>query len=88
MRWRHLFVSTLTAINHAGLWNVNRDSKFVLSQQGACQYNPSNSVATCNGWVDIPSGNEQALQQAVAMAGPVAVAIDASSPWFQVCYCC
>lgn len=52
--------------------------------QGSCQYKASNSAATCKGWVDIPKGNELALQQAVATVGPVAIAIDASSVWFQL----
>uniref|UniRef100_A0A1B6GNK1 Cathepsin L n=1 Tax=Cuerna arida TaxID=1464854 RepID=A0A1B6GNK1_9HEMI len=42
-----------------------------------CRYNPKNKGATVNGFVDIPSGSEKALQQAVAKIGPISVGIDA-----------
>jgi hypothetical protein len=29
----------------------------------------------CNGFVDIPAGDEEALKQAIAIIGPVSVAI-------------
>lgn len=35
------------------------------------------------GYVDIPSGDESALQTAVALKGPVSVAMDASLTSFQ-----
>jgi len=53
-------------------------------QQGSCHYNAANSAAGCSGWVDLPSGDEDALQQAVATVGPISVAIDASSIMFQL----
>jgi cathepsin L len=53
-------------------------------KQGTCSYQASNSVATCSGWYNVDSGNELALQQAVATVGPVAVAIDASQMSFQL----
>uniref|UniRef100_A0A1B6EMQ3 Cathepsin L n=1 Tax=Cuerna arida TaxID=1464854 RepID=A0A1B6EMQ3_9HEMI len=48
-----------------------------------CRYNPKNSGATVNGIVDIPSGSEKALQQAVAKIGPISVGIDAKHDSFQ-----
>uniref|UniRef100_A0AAY4EU77 Cathepsin L n=1 Tax=Denticeps clupeoides TaxID=299321 RepID=A0AAY4EU77_9TELE len=48
-----------------------------------CHYDPQYSSANNTGFVDIPSGNENALMKAVAAVGPVAVAIDASRDSFQ-----
>lgn len=39
--------------------------------------------ATCSGFVDIKSGSEADLQDAVFNVGPIAVAIDASQDSFQ-----
>jgi len=36
-------------------------------------------------WVDLPIGNETAMQQAVDMVGPLAAAVDARPISFQVC---
>lgn len=52
-----------------------------------CQYNPYfggvAANATVTGLVDLPAGNEIALQAAVAQIGPISVGIDASQPSFQ-----
>lgn len=48
-----------------------------------CQYKPEYSGATDRGFVDIPSGDEDALKKALATIGPVSVAIDASRESFQ-----
>jgi len=53
-------------------------------QQGSCHYSAANSAASCSGFVDLPSGDEQALQRAVATIGPISVAIDASFFLFQM----
>jgi len=47
-----------------------------------CTFNASTVGATVTGYVEVPSGNEDALQNAVATVGPVAVAIDASHSSF------
>ncbi|KNC82052.1 hypothetical protein SARC_05646 [Sphaeroforma arctica JP610] len=45
-----------------------------------CRYNPEKKAASIKGRVLIPSGDEFALKQAVALHGPVSVAFDASKP--------
>ncbi|XP_063216282.1 procathepsin L-like [Bacillus rossius redtenbacheri] len=51
---------------------------------GSCRYNPKDKGATDKGFVDLESGSEEQLQQAVAAVGPVSVAIDASRSSFQL----
>jgi len=53
-------------------------------KDGKCAYDPKNKVADDSGFVDIPTGNETALQAAVATVGPISIAIDASSILFQL----
>lgn len=53
-----------------------------LPQDGTCHFNTSNIGATDVGFSDIPEGDESALQAAVASAGPVSIAIDASQSSF------
>jgi len=48
-----------------------------------CHFNNATIGATVTGFVDIPSKDENALQQAVATIGPISVAIDASHFSFQ-----
>ncbi|XP_035226475.1 cathepsin L1-like [Stegodyphus dumicola] len=54
------------------------------AEDGTCHFKKANVGATCTGFVDIPSGDESALQKAVATIGPVSVAIDASQFSFQL----
>ncbi|KAF8796089.1 Cathepsin L like protein [Argiope bruennichi] len=53
------------------------------AKQGRCHYKKKERGATDTGFVDIPSGDEQKLMEAVATIGPVSVAIDASHETFQ-----
>ncbi|KAL5241795.1 hypothetical protein ACI65C_009205 [Semiaphis heraclei] len=53
------------------------------AEDDKCRYDPENSGATDKGYVDIPTGNEEALMHALATVGPVSIAIDASSEKFQ-----
>lgn len=48
-----------------------------------CHFNKKNVGATDKGFVDVPSGDEDALMKAVSTVGPVSVAIDASHESFQ-----
>uniref|UniRef100_A0A8C6UC52 Cathepsin L.1 n=1 Tax=Neogobius melanostomus TaxID=47308 RepID=A0A8C6UC52_9GOBI len=59
------------------------DSYPYEAEDGNCRYNPSNVGATCSGFMDISSGDEGALQEAMATIGPISVAIDASQESFQ-----
>ena len=47
-----------------------------------CHYRKADVGATDSGYVNIPSGDEQKLKEAVATVGPVSVAIDATQPSF------
>ena len=53
------------------------------AEQGTCNFNPANVGATCKSYVDITSGDETALTDAIANVGPISVAIDASQSSFQ-----
>ncbi|CAF3959184.1 unnamed protein product [Rotaria sp. Silwood1] len=52
------------------------------AMEGKCRFNRSTMGATDTGFVDIPRGNETALQIAIATVGPIAVAIDSTQPSF------
>lgn len=52
-------------------------------RDGSCKFNPDKVGATVTGHVDVKTGDEAALKEAVANVGPVSVAIDASSIFFQ-----
>ncbi|GFQ84136.1 cathepsin L [Trichonephila clavata] len=53
------------------------------AEDGSCHFKKSDVGATVTGYVDIPTGDEEALKQAVATVGPISVAIDASHDSFQ-----
>ncbi|KAF8796169.1 Cathepsin L like protein [Argiope bruennichi] len=55
----------------------------VKNQDGTCHFKRSAVGATVTGYVDIPTGDEEALKKAVATVGPISVAIDASHDSFQ-----
>ncbi|XP_071222724.1 cathepsin L.1 isoform X2 [Salvelinus alpinus] len=60
------------------------DSYPYQAEDKTCRYKPDSVGATCSGFVDVTSGDEKALQQAVATVGPVSVAIDAAHSSFQL----
>ncbi|KAL7861646.1 hypothetical protein SRHO_G00130870 [Serrasalmus rhombeus] len=54
------------------------------AKDGMCRFNPKNAKATCQDYILLRSGNENNLQYAVAVIGPISVAIDTSRPTFQL----
>uniref|UniRef100_A0A2K6F4K2 Cathepsin S n=1 Tax=Propithecus coquereli TaxID=379532 RepID=A0A2K6F4K2_PROCO len=52
------------------------------AMDGKCHYDSKNRAATCSKYTELPYGSEEALKEAVASKGPVAVGIDASHPSF------
>jgi len=50
---------------------------------GTCRFNTANVGATTKGWYNLPNGNEQAMQSAVATQGPIAICIDSDHSSFQ-----
>jgi len=59
-------------------------SYIYTATNGTCRYNTANSVGFNQAFQSIQTGNELALQQAVALIGPISVGIDASQPSFQL----
>jgi len=54
------------------------------ARNGKCKFNSANVGATDTGFTDIKSGDESALESAIATVGPISVAIDASKMSFQL----
>ena len=46
-----------------------------------CEFESSEDGAKISNWTDVPSGDEDALLDALATVGPVSVALDASRQW-------
>ena len=61
-------------------------TEIVLSdiQRGQCHFRKETVGASQVGIIRLPVGNEDGLQEAVATAGPVSVAVDGSSSGFRV----
>lgn len=72
--------------------------EFIKSQQGispassysyigyqnlVCKFNSSNKLANVTDYIEVMSGNETLLRDALAFLGPLAVAVDASLLTFQ-----
>lgn len=53
-----------------------------IFKSNQCSYNPRTRVATLSGYTIIPQGDEQALTNALAQIGPIAIAVDVT-PKFQ-----
>lgn len=50
---------------------------------GICRYNRQNSGAMITGFMDIPTGDEEKLKEALATVGPISIAIDSSHDSFR-----
>lgn len=50
---------------------------------GNCRFNPAKAVAGATGYLDIETGNEDMVTMALALNGPLSIAIDASRRTFQ-----
>ncbi|XP_056154940.1 cathepsin S-like [Lampris incognitus] len=53
-----------------------------MGRGGRCKYNAKNRAANCSSYVFLPEGDEDVLKEALALVGPISVAIDASQPKF------
>ncbi|MCJ8736602.1 hypothetical protein PDJAM_G00014450 [Pangasius djambal] len=69
-------------INNNGI--EREDSYPYEATDGYCRFDPATVGAICTGYEYIRSGDEYALQEAVATIGPISVAIDASQMSFQL----
>ncbi|GFS28318.1 cathepsin L [Nephila pilipes] len=59
---------------------IDSEASYPYTQQdhNQCFFKKSDIAATCTGFVDLPSGNEEAVKTAVATVGPISIAINAS----------
>ncbi|CAF3862364.1 unnamed protein product [Adineta steineri] len=62
----------------------SEDTYPYTAHDDTCTFNSSNVIVKVCGFVELQSGNETALQQAVALIGPIATAVDASHTSFQI----
>ena len=59
--------------------NTEADYRYLMVD-GYCHFDPNSVAASISSYVSVPVGNEEALKEAVALNGPIAVSIDASHP--------
>jgi cathepsin L len=63
---------------------INTEASYPYTgEDGTCHFDANAIGAKLTGFVDVKSTDEQALKEAVATIGPISVAIDASSIFFQ-----
>ncbi|CAF0719827.1 unnamed protein product [Adineta steineri] len=62
----------------------SEDTYPYTAHDDTCTFNSSNVIVKVCGFVELQSGNETTLQQAVALIGPIATAVDASHTSFQM----
>ncbi|XP_053157935.1 procathepsin L-like [Hemicordylus capensis] len=72
MNWAFKYVRINKGINSESTYPYEAEDE-------PCRFNPSDRAATCTSFKNIAKGSEKALEQAVAKAGPVSVAVDAST---------
>jgi cathepsin L len=63
---------------------MSEESYPYRGKEGKCRFNKNKVVATCSGFMDVQSGDEQALKEAVATSGPVSIAIDVTEDRFML----
>ncbi len=63
--------------------NINNILNLFSFKDGKCRFKAANVGATDTGFVDVKSGSESDLVNAIATIGPISVAIDASQDSFQ-----
>jgi len=74
-----------SAFRYIQAYGIEREDVYpYTARDGNCQYNAGQVVTKVTGFTDIPSRDENSLQNAVATQGPVSVAIDASHVSFQL----
>ncbi|XP_061456643.1 procathepsin L-like [Rhineura floridana] len=68
------------ALDYVRLNNgINSENTYPYEARDAnCRYKSLDRAATCSGYVQLPQDDEEALEEAVATIGPIAVALDAS----------
>lgn len=68
----------------SGIITLNISLKLLIPYQTStsCNYNPKLVKATLTGYVNIPTGSEASLKEAVATVGPISIANDASPASF------
>jgi len=70
-------------IDNKGL-DTEASYPYTAEDSNSCNFVSSKVGATISSYVDVTSGDESALQNAVATVGPISVAIDASNQSFQL----
>jgi cathepsin L len=57
---------------------MGEDAYPYTAEDGDCQFDSSQVVATLSSYTDVPQGDEDALAQAIQSVGPISVGIDAT----------
>jgi len=60
------------------------DSYPYTARVGKCRFSKVHIGATCSGYIDVASGDEQILKEALATVGPVSIAIDVTEKKFML----
>ena len=74
-------------VKHAGGVDTEEDYPYVsghTDHAGFCKFNSSTSVAKVTGLVDVKSGDENELMEALAYNGPISIAINAEPSSFMM----
>ena len=76
-----LLLSIITTTVLQGL--EGEDTYPYTAEDGECAYDATQTIGAAAGFIDIPEGEEDLLTMALAINGPISVAIDASQNSFQ-----